>query len=90
MNAANEEAVFAFLQGAISYNKIYETVKLNYDKFPLTHPKTILIYKINRSGSPLQPFLPLRPRRQYALFSKSPRKERSPFLPQLLRLYYRL
>ena len=41
MNAANEEAVFAFLQGAISYNKIYETVKLNYDKFPLTHPKTI-------------------------------------------------
>ena len=41
MNAANEEAVFAFLNGKISYNKIFPTVEKIYNKVPITNPLDI-------------------------------------------------
>ncbi len=41
MNAANEEAVFAFLNGKISYNEIFPTVEKIYNKVPITNPLDI-------------------------------------------------
>jgi 1-deoxy-D-xylulose 5-phosphate reductoisomerase len=41
MNAANEEAVYSFLKGEISYNNIYEIVEHVFEKFPHSIPKTI-------------------------------------------------
>ena len=41
MNAANEEAVFAFLNSKISYRDIYTVVEKIYNKTPLTHPQNI-------------------------------------------------
>lgn len=36
MNAANEEAVFAFLNGKLSYNDIFPTIEKIYTKTPIT------------------------------------------------------
>ena len=41
MNAANEEAVFAFLNGKLSYNDIFTTTEKIYNKTPLTNPQNI-------------------------------------------------
>ena len=41
MNAANEEAVYSFLRGEISYNNIYEIVEQVFEQFPHSIPKTI-------------------------------------------------
>lgn len=41
MNAANEEAVFAFLNSKIGYNDIYPVVENIFEKYELKHPTTI-------------------------------------------------
>ena len=41
MNAANEEAVYAFLSGKISYNDIFPIVATIYEKYLITNPRTI-------------------------------------------------
>lgn len=41
MNAANEEAVYAFLNGQISYNDIYMVVENIYNKYEFTNPQTL-------------------------------------------------
>ena len=41
MNAANEEAVYAFLEGKISYNDIYSFVENIYHKTPFSKPNSI-------------------------------------------------
>lgn len=41
MNAANEEAVYAFLNGGIGYQQIYSTVEEIFDSYTFTKPTSI-------------------------------------------------